>query len=441
MRIPGRRLHPAAGALATLTFFTLFAGDFWRDLIGWPAYLALAGALALGNAAWLIAARPRLPPRKWPKSLLLFVALAAAAIAWSHYTDGGSRDHGVVALGLLALLAAGTAGLVGGLLLGLDGLLRVLGWALRLVTGLSLGFELVVALLVRHPVLPLARVPGVDYSGHVPQAYYWSRDDLLHGGAIQGIVGNADLLAMCALLALIVTALQLAARQSTPPVGWFWIAVAAVDLVLARSATVTVAAVGTAVVLGFALWARRRDEARRAPIYLTALLLLAASVAGVLTGWQVFTSALGKEPDLTGRTDIWQSVIGLAQQHPVFGWGWLGYWAPWVEPLDGLAVRGGVEYLQAHEAWLDVWLQLGAVGVVVFGCLVLSTLVRAWFLAVDRPASPPGAPVPPFAAVTLLPLLVLSAQLVQSLAESRMLIESGWALLVAWSVATKAARP
>jgi hypothetical protein len=43
--------------------------------------------------------------------------------------------------------------------------------------------------------------------------------------------------------------------------------------------------------------------------------------------------------------------------------------------------------------------------------------------------------------LTLLPLLVFSAQLVQSLAESRLLIESGWALLVVWSVTTKASRP
>jgi hypothetical protein len=39
--------------------------------------------------------------------------------------------------------------------------------------------------------------------------------------------------------------------------------------------------------------------------------------------------------------------------------------------------------------------------------------------------------------VAVLPILVLTAQLVQSIAESRMLIEGGWMLLVIWAVKTK----
>ena len=78
--------------------------------------------------------------------------------------------------------------------------------------------------------------------------------------------------------------------------------------------------------------------------------------------WNALLGLFGKSDDLTGRLDIWNAVIGLAAQRPWFGWGWVGYWPPWVEPFDGLAVRNGVEYLQAHNAWLDVWLQLGIVG-------------------------------------------------------------------------------
>ena len=63
-------------------------------------------------------------------------------------------------------------------------------------------------------------------------------------------------------------------------------------------------------------------------------------------------------------------MIGLALERPWFGWGWVGYWQPWVEPFDGLAVRNGVEYLQAHNAWLDVWMQLGIVGLVAFASIV-----------------------------------------------------------------------
>jgi exopolysaccharide production protein ExoQ len=441
-------LHPAAGILATLSFFTMFAGDFWRNLVGWPAYLVLAGVLAIANLVWIFLARPALPLRKWPKMLLLFVALAIASIAWARYQgSSGPGGHTDVTLGVLALLAAGVAGLAPALIATQRQLIKVLAAALRWVLGLSLLFELVVALIIRHPILPLVRVAGVDYTGKLPGAFYWSRNDLLHGGPIQGIVGNSDLLAMCALIALVVFGLQRADRISRPFWGWFWIVLAAVELAMTRSATVLVATAATAVVLGFALWGRRIGQRGRGPLYLSAVALVVVVVGGAFAAWHEFTALLGKSADLTGRTDIWHSVIQLAQQHPAFGWGWLGYWVPWAEPFDGLAVRHGVEYLQAHNAWLDVWLQLGFVGVAVFACLVITTLGRAWFMAVDRPMTgsfdrlDAAAARHPFTAISLLPLLVFAAQLVQSLAESRMLIEAGWALLVVWSVSTKASRP
>ena len=108
-------------------------------------------------------------------------------------------------------------------------------------------------------------------------------------------------------------------------------------------------------------------------------------VAGALIFRESLLAALGKSSDLTYRLDIWQTVGDLAVQRPVAGWGWVGYWVPWVEPFDDLIVIRGVTYLQAHNAWLDVFFQLGVIGLIVFGALVLGTLVRSWSWLVDRP--------------------------------------------------------
>ncbi len=108
--------------------------------------------------------------------------------------------------------------------------------------------------------------------------------------------------------------------------------------------------------------------------------------------------------------------------------------------FKGLAVRTGVTYLQAHDAWLDVWLQLGILGLIIFICLVAATLWRAWFAAVDRPRTA-LTDTAPFSAVTLLPLLLIAALIAQSVAESRILVEGGWALLVLLAMKTKADRP
>jgi O-antigen ligase len=90
-------------------------------------------------------------------------------------------------------------------------------------------------------------------------------------------------------------------------------------------------------------------------------------------------------------------------------------------------VRNGVVQLHAHNAWLDLWLQLGILGLLVFGALVLVALVRSWMLAAR----------PEWNVAMLLPLLLVVALLVQSLAESRLLVEYGLFLLVVIAVKTK----
>jgi len=422
----------AESVFAALLLFTLFAGEFWRDLISWPGYFVLAAALAVGSAIFVVRSRPSFRWRTTPKTLLVFLALAVLSIAWSAYP-------GASALGVLAQLLTTIGGLFLGLRLSTAGLLNALGNAFRWILGLSLLFEFIVAVFVRQPVLPLTPVQAVP-SGKLPSAFYWSRDLLFHGGPIQGIVGNSNLLAMIALLAIVVFAIERADRTLRRGSATTWLVVAVLTLALTRSATVIAAALATAVVLGFALWTRRVGPERRTPVYVVAIVLVAAVIVLVSVFGSRLPTLFGKSEDLTGRINIWDAVIRLAQQRPVFGWGWVSYWAPWVKPFDGLATRNGVEYLQAHNAWLDVWLQLGIVGLVVFILLVLTTFGRSWFLAVDRPRWT-VADDKPYTATTLLPLLLMAALIAQSFAESRMLIEGGWALLVAIAVSTKRSVP
>lgn len=422
----------AASVFASLLLFTLFAGEFWRNLISWPGYFVLAGALAVGSVVFLLRLRPAFRWRKAPKSLALLLLLMVLSIAWSAYP-------GASALGVLAQLATTAGAVFLALCLNWQGLLQALGNAFKWVLGLSLVFELVVAVFVRRPVLPLTPVQPVP-SGKLPQAFYWSRDLLFHGGPIQGILGNSNLLAMVALLALIVFAIQLADRPPRRGVVVAWLVVAGLTLVLTRSSTVIVAALATAVVLAFALWTRRVGPDRRRPVYLTAAAVVVAGIVLVSVFASRIPALFGKSEDLTGRLDIWAKVIGLAQERPAFGWGWVSYWAPWVSLFHDLAERNGVVYLQAHNAWLDVWLQLGVVGLVLFALLVVSTLWRSWFAAVDRPRVDVADRLP-YTAYALLPLLLLAALLAQSLAESRILLEAGWTLLVVIAVKTKQAAP
>ena len=416
-------------AYLPFVFFTLFAGDAWRYSISWWGFGVIAVAMTAVAVIMIVRAKKR-GAWTWnvlPFFLVAFLALATVSIAWSYY-------RGATALGLLVTWMAVLIGFSVAVTFSWAQILRALGIAFRLILGLSLLFEFVISAFIRHPILPF----WVDYgtSTHLPKLLYWSRDLLFEGGKIQGIVGNSSLLAMVALVGLIVFSVQLASRSVHRVAGAFWILVAVANILLTRSATITVALCLLALVLIAVLVLRRTGPRATVAVYATILALIVAAVVLVSRFSSPILGLLGKSDDLTGRLDIWAAVIHLAQQRPAFGWGWVSWWVPWVKPFDTLAYEAGVRQLHAHNAWLDIFLQLGIAGLIVFGALILSTGIRAWQLATERKRTSVASPGS-FTAISLLPLLLLVALLVQSLAESRLLVEYGLLTLVIISVKTK----
>jgi exopolysaccharide production protein ExoQ len=428
--------HPRARTwYLVLLLLVLFGGDAWRYSVGWVVFGTIAVALAVLSAVILVQSRHRWSIGGLPYPLLAFLVLATVSLVWSQYPAAsalGLLTTWLIVLGSLALAISFSWGEL------LNGLSQVL----RILIAASLLFELIVATIVRGPILPWTTQPEVAVPGYdtIPKMLYWSRNELFEtfdSGRIQGIVGNANHLGFLALLGVIVFSIQWATGTMSRRWSITWIAVAALTLFFTRSATVTVALAVVALTLVglLVIRSRRTDRARR----WTAFGFVALAGAGIALGFalrETIFGLLGKSSDLTGRADIWQTVIGLAQQRPAFGWGWVSFWMPWAEPFKGLVIRNGVVQVQAHDTWLDLWLQLGIVGVVVFGALVLSTLLRSWIAAVDRPRSAPGL-VEPYSALTLLPILIMVALVVQSIPESRLLGEYALALLVISAVKTK----
>ena len=415
---------------ATLVLFTGLAGDAWRNSISWYGFGVVVAIIVATAILVLVRHRAVVTFANLPWPLVAFLALATLSIAWSFYP-------GASALGVLSQFVTTIPALAVGLLLSGRELLRALGRALRIILWLSILFELVVAFIVRAPVLPVWATAADRLDP--PLMLFWSRNLLLEGDKIQGIVGNSALLAMVALIALIVFSVEVAARSVGRVTGTASILLAAAIIALTRSATIYAGIIGVAVFLAAILLMRHASTPRaRSATYA----VIAAAAAAVTALSLVFQSQLlqlvGKSDNLTGRSGIWDTVIALAQQRPVFGWGWVSFWPPWVEPFKNLIIRNGVMQLHAHNAWLDVWLQLGIVGLIVFGALVITTLVRSWLTATDRVVSAPGSPGT-FSAVSLLAPLLLTALLVQSLAESRLLVEGCFMLLVILATSSKVA--
>lgn len=82
---------------------------------------------------------------------------------------------------------------------------------------------------------------------------------------------------------------------------------------------------------------------------------------------------LGRESTLTGRTTIWHYAIGMVK-NPVFGTGFESFW---VGPrLEQMVVSIDQSVNQAHNGYIEIFLNLGWIGVTLLALLIISGYLR-----------------------------------------------------------------
>lgn len=404
-------------------------GTSWVHAFGEIGAGVLTVASGIVSIVLWVSIRPPVQGRRMPWAAFAYVAFAALSILWSAWPT-------TTAVTWLLLAFTTVQGLFVAAVLTWREIVRTIASALKWVIGLSLAFELWVSIFVGGPILPGWQRPVEKMDPIV----YWSRDNLFDGDArIQGIFGNSNLLAAVMALALIVFAVRYAARAPRRPLLIAWMVAAAFLLVRAGSATAYLSLVAVAVVLGAVLLMRTaRRPGERTRWYILYAVVGFGGASAVWFGRDILFTALGRSADLTGREQIWAQVLERATQHPWAGWGFASPWLPSEPMFDRWIVDHGETVLQAHGMWLDVFLQLGAIGVVLLGLAYLAFIWRAWFFAIDRPRFDLRADRP-YSPLTLLPTLFATLMLVQGVTESGPLLVWGWMLFILFSFKIKQA--
>ena len=101
--------------------------------------------------------------------------------------------------------------------------------------------------------------------------------------------------------------------------------------------------------------------------------------AAAATGWlDPVLVALGKDPTLTGRTQIWEESVAILATRPWFGHSMVSFWQ-----LD-IVARTGIWFSNAHNGYLQLLIDLGLVGLVIFVFQLLTSLVRSFSFARRR---------------------------------------------------------
>ncbi|WDH79831.1 O-antigen ligase family protein [Microbacterium esteraromaticum] len=426
--------HLMVRAFSVLLLFSVFAHTAIYNLVGPVGAVIVMIVLTLAALAIWIPAIVRGQPSVFRWRRLPWVALAYGALAL--VSTFWSRWPGATLLTWLLLAAVTVTALFVATVLTWNEIARALSTTMKLILGLSLLIELWVALVRHEPLLPnFVEIPESGIDPHL----YWVRGNLFNDGRIQGIVGNAHSLAVMCLFALIVFAVLFAAHARRRTMLVLWSALAAVLLIKAASTTVYLSIIVVLVVLAAALIARAASgPGQRRLMYAAFTAVAVIGVTAALLLRDQLLSMFGKSGDLTGRLDIWQAVWERAVTRPIFGNGFSSPWVPWAPGFDGWIVDHGLTVFHAHDMWLDVFLQLGVVGVVLMALAWLALTWRAWFFAVDRPRWDLDAKRP-YSPVSLLPLLFVTVLLFEGLVESAPIMLWGWLLLVLLSFKMKSA--
>ena len=191
----------------------------------------------------------------------------------------------------------------------------------------------------------------------------------------------------------------------------------AVLLVGSDSKTMLVATVATLVLLAFYNGFRALRTLRGAVII--GLIGGSAFMAAFATvNIAPLAAWVDKDVTLTGRVPLWESLLPVIGERLWIGHGFSAAFGGWFSPIHEAWLQGIWKPNDAHNAYIQILLELGVVGLVLF----LVTYFRGVSRAIKISAIVPGA-------IGLWPLAIFTSALLLSVTESGMQSDSlGWTL-------------
>lgn len=368
-----------------------------HHLIGWAGLIAvLSVQVALGlTSVWARRASLERASILPPISLLAYLTWSTLSAVWSQYQW--------VTVGALAYLAAFTVLAIHiALVRDTIQVVRAFGDVLRVVLAVSLALEVLSGILIDSPINFL----GIG--AH-----------LAEGGPISGLLGNRNDLGLLAVIGGVSFVIEWRTKSIRRDLAIGSLVMAGITLFFTRSSIAWGTALVAVLVLAV-LFGLRRIPAERRQFWQFAA--LAPAVVAVGAAWLLrspIVHLLNAGGDLNYRLRLWQEMWMLLRLHPVEGWGWIGQWNASVPPYMSFGAGSGRASTSGVNAYLDVWFQLGFIGLVVFVGLLGLAFARSWLLAARQRS-----------VIFTWPAVVLAALLTFSLAESGVLTELGWMTFV-----------
>ena len=133
-----------------------------------------------------------------------------------------------------------------------------------------------------------------------------------------------------------------------------------------------------------------RKFGRRSSLLIVGMLLAVGTMIA-LVGFQFLPQvlgALGRNATLSGRTEIWDLVLGSIAKRPLLGYGYYAFWQGLRGESANIILGAHWMFGYAHNGVLEICLQLGLVGTALFFITLIQAIGNAWICL--RNGCPPG---------------------------------------------------
>ncbi len=389
-----------ARAFTLVVLGAVFSSFAIERIAGHVTYVAIVVGLCLLAAGILFVRRGELSLlRLVPTTLIAFLGWTLASVFWSF--DRTESWWGWVSTAAITFLAV-TLGHIRDTLQ----TARAVGDVLRVLLSVSLGVELLSGVLLDMPF----RFLGVQ-------------GNLAQFGPIQGIFGTRNMLGFIAVLALITFLVEYRTQSVRPGVSIASVMLAGSLAAFSDSPTVLVLALAVGLAAAALALVRSTAPERRVQLQWVLGALVALGLAVGYAARHPIIAWLGAGSDFSMRADLWNRMLDYVAIRPVQGWGWYGPWPDGGTPFAGINTFLDSSHATGLNAYFDVLLQAGWVGLVLFGAFAGVALVRSWLDASERRS-----------VVYAWTPLILVTILVDAMFESFALAGSAWLLLVLCAV-------
>lgn len=202
-----------------------------------------------------------------------------------------------------------------------------------------------------------------------------SQEGGVHAGAWRGIYIHKNGLGRMMVLSALVFLLS---TSSSPNrwIAWSGFILSIAIIVLSTSKTALAILFTSIALLPFYKALRWRSSL--AGCFAIVTVLVGGSVAVLLaSNAEAILGVFGRDLTLTGRTDLWVAVLDKIGERPWLGYGYGGFWRSWEgESAQVLStVRWAAPH--SHNGFLDLWLDLGLLGLLTFALGFLAVCWRS----------------------------------------------------------------